>query len=359
MKTALSWIFALSLCAVAVLIWSLFEKRNEVTNTALDTSPPIEGSIPSFESATAWINSEPLTDADLRGKVVLVNFWTYTCINWRRQLPYVRAWSEKYKEKGLVVVGVHTPEFGFEKSIDNVKWAARTMDVNYPIAVDNEYGIWGAFENRYWPALYFVDTRGNIRHHQFGEGEYEKSEEVIQLLLRESGAEIENGLVSISSSGAEAAPDWQSLGSPELYLGYDRTTSFSSPEGIELNTAQLYAFPDSLRLNHWALSGTWTVGRGASTLQDSSGKVRIRFQARDVHLVMGPSSSGKPIRFRVLVDGQPPGADHGVDVDEQGAGTVIEPRMYQLIRQTKPVVERTFEVEFFDSGVEIFSFTYG
>jgi thiol-disulfide isomerase/thioredoxin len=323
-------------------------------------SLPVEGRMPSLERATAWVNTEPLTDASLRGKVVLVEFWTYTCINWRRQLPYVRAWAEKYKGNGLIVVGVHTPEFEFEKNIDNVRPAVGYTRVGFPVAVDSDYAIWNAFANRYWPALYFVDAKGNIRHHQFGEGDYERSERVIQQLLSEAGSTgVDRGLVSVDPDGAEAAADWNDLGSPENYLGYDRTKNFASPGGIAMNGARDYTIPANLGLDHWALAGNWTIGHQGTALNTGGGSVRYRFHARDVHLVMGPSRANAAVRFRVLIDGQPLGAAHGVDVDEAGNGAIAEPRMYQLIRQPGPIADRTFEIEFLDPGVEIFAFTFG
>ena len=319
-----------------------------------------EGRMPSLERATEWINSKPLTDADLRRKVVLVEFWTYSCINWRRQLPYVRAWSEKYRDKGLVVIGVHTPEFGFERNIDQVRPAAKNLGVNYPIVLDSDYSIWNAFNNRYWPALYFVDSKGNIRHSQFGEGEYEKSEKVIQQLLSEAGStDFDRNLVSVDARGAEADADWNDLYSGENYVGYDRTQGFSSPGGPQLKRAHAYEFPSRLDLNHWAIAGNWSFGHEATTLNAAPGSVRYRFHARDLHFVMGPGATGKPIRFRVTIDGQPPGDAHGVDIDQQGNGTITEPRMYQLIRQAKPITDRTFEIEFLDHGAEIFSVTFG
>jgi thiol-disulfide isomerase/thioredoxin len=321
---------------------------------------PIEGEFPSLGSTTEWLNSEPLTAAGLRGKVVLIDFWTYSCINWRRSLPYVRAWAEKYKNQGLVVIGVHAPEFAFEKNVDNVRRAAKDVRVDYPIAIDNDYGIWRAFKNEYWPALYFIDAQGNIRHHQFGEGEYEQSETIIQQLLAEAGiGGIGHERVSIDARGAEAAADWGSLKSPENYVGYERTENFASPGGAVLDTHRIYAAPARLSLDHWALSGDWTVGKQSTVLNKANGRIAYRFHARDLHLVMGPAARGTSVRFRVLVDGRPPGAAHGVDVDDQGNGTVTQQRLYQLLRQPKPIADRQFEIEFLDSGVEAFAFTFG
>jgi thiol-disulfide isomerase/thioredoxin len=321
---------------------------------------PIEGELPSLGSATGWLNSPPLTADGLRGKVVLIDVWTYTCINWLRSLPYVRAWAEKYKNQGLVVIGVHAPEFAFEKNIDNVRRAAKDMRIDYPIAIDNDFAIWRALKNEYWPALYFVDARGRIRYHHFGEGEYEQSERIIQQLLSESGIRgIGQELVSVDGRGAEAAADWGSLKSPENYLGYERTENFASPGGAVLDKGRVYAAPARLRLNHWALSGDWTVQKQAIVLNKVNGRIAYRFHARDLHLVMGPAVRGTSVRFRVLIDGQPPGAAHGIDVDDQGNGRVTEQRLYQLIRQPKPIAERQFEIEFLDSGVEAFAFTFG
>jgi thiol-disulfide isomerase/thioredoxin len=316
--------------------------------------------LPPFDGATAWLNSPPLTPAGLRGKVVLVQFWTYTCINWLRTLPYVRAWADKYKDQGFVVVGVHTPEFGFEKQLDNVRPAAHDMRIEYPIAVDNDYAVWGAFANNYWPALYFVDAQGRIRHHRFGEGDYERSEMIIQQLLADLGAEsIPGGLVDVDGPGAEAAADWVDLRSPENYLGYERTSDFESSDGVAWDESHVYTAPTGLRLNHWALSGDWTIASGAIRLNQAGGRIAYRFHARDLHLVMGPAARGTSVRFRVFIDGDAPGRARGVDVDDQGNGTVTQPRMYQLIRQEKPIADRQFEIEFLDPGVEAFVFTFG
>jgi thiol-disulfide isomerase/thioredoxin len=321
---------------------------------------PVEGELPSLGSATEWLNSPPLTAAGLRGSVVLVDFWTYTCINWLRTLPYLRAWTQKYKDHGLVVIGVHTPEFDFEHDLDNVRRAATDLRVNYPIAIDNDYAIWSAFDNHYWPALYFVDAQGQIRHHQFGEGDYEQSEMIIQQLLVEAGTGgIGHDLVSVDASGVEAAADWGSLRSPENYVGYERTENFASPGGAAWDQRHVYGAPARLRLNHWALSGDWTVERQATVLNEAGGRIAYRFHARDLHLVMGPAVRGTPVRFRVLIDGQPPGAAHGTDVDDQGNGTVTEQRLYQLIRQRGPVTEHAFEITFLDPGVRAYAFTFG
>ena len=321
---------------------------------------PVEGQLPSLSGATGWLNSPPLTAAGLRGRVVLVDFWTYTCINWLRQLPYLRAWAKKYKDHGLVVIGVHTPEFDVEHDLDDLRRAATELRVDYPIAVDNDYAIWDAFDNHYWPALYLVDAHGQIRHHRFGEGDYERSEATMQRLLTEAGAGgIGRDLVLVEATGVEAAADWDSLWSPENYLGFARTENFASPNGAVLGTRHVYAAPARLRLNHWALSGDWTVKRQAIVLHQANGRIAYRFHARDLHLVMAPAPPGNPIRFRVRIDEQPPGGAHGTDVDDQGNGTVTQPRLYQLIRQPGPVAERTFEITFLDPGVQAYAFTFG
>jgi thiol-disulfide isomerase/thioredoxin len=318
-----------------------------------------EGHLPSFDGATGWLNSPPLTAADLRGRVVLVDFWTYTCINWLRTLGYVRAWAEKYESQGLVVVGVHTPEFPFERDVDNVRYAAKEMKVGYPIALDSDYAVWRAFSNRYWPAVYIADAQGRIRHHQFGEGQYEECERVIQRLLREDGGEgIGDDLVSVAADGFEAQADWTNLGSPETYLGYEQAQNFASPGGAEFDEPRTYVAPDSLKLNHWALSGDWTIERGASVLNRADGRIAFCFHARDVHLVMRQRErTSAP--FRVLVDGEPPGDAHGLDVDEQGHGTLVQPRLYQLIRERGSIADRTFAITFLAQGVEAYVFTFG
>jgi thiol-disulfide isomerase/thioredoxin len=320
---------------------------------------PVEGALPSFDGATTWLNSPPLTPAALRGKVVVVNFWTLTCINWLRTLPYVRAWAAKYKDQGLIVIGVHTPEFTFEQDIDNVRRAAQAMNVGYPIAVDSRYAIWREFNNEYWPALYFVDAQGRIRHHQFGEGDYEQSETIIQQLLAEAGqGAVGREPASIEARGAEVAADWASLQSPESYIGYARGENFASPGGIREDTPTLYR-SGSLALNGWSLAGVWTVGGEFATSNETSGRITYRFHARDLHLVMAPSTPGRPVRFRVRLDGTAPGADHGVDVDAEGQGSMQEGRLYQLIRQTGGIADRTFEIEFLDPGVRAYVFTFG
>jgi thiol-disulfide isomerase/thioredoxin len=310
-------------------------------------------------NAPEWLNSPRLTASGLAGKVVLVDFWTYTCINWLRTLPYVRAWAQKYQQ-GLVVIGVHTPEFPFERNVDNVRRAVQQMRIEYPLVIDNDYAIWRAFNNQYWPALYLIDGRGHVRQHQFGEGEYDTSERAIQRLLKEAAASgVSDGVVSVDGSGFEAAADWSSLKSPETYVGYDRTQNFSSSDAARLDQRRTYRAPSRLALNQWSLAGDWTMGRTATVLNKAPGQILYRFHARDVHLVMGPSRPESAVPFRVTIDGQPPGAAHGLDVDEGGNGTVREQRLYQLSRQPKPIVDRTFAIDFLDAGVEAFSFTFG
>jgi hypothetical protein len=308
--------------------------------------------------ANEWLNSPRLTASSLLGKVVLVDFCTYTCINWLRTLPYVRAWAQKYRQ-GLVVIGVHTPEFAFEKDLDNVRLAVQQMRIDYPIAIDNDYSIWRAFKNRYWPALYFIDARGQLRQHHFGEGEYERSERVIQRLLAEAGTTGFSDVVSVEARGVEAAADWGNLRSPENYLGYDRTENFVPSGGAQLDRRRAYAVPARLALNQWALAGEWTVGRQAIVSNSAQGRIVCRFHARDLHLVMTPPERGASVRFRVSIDGQPPRAAHGLDVDEGGNGTVVEQRLYQLIRQANPIADRQCEIEFLDAGVQAFAFTFG
>ena len=321
---------------------------------------PVEGELPSLGGATAWLNSPPLSAASLRGNVVLIDFWTYTCINWLRTLPYVRAWAEKYTDHGVVVIGVHSPEFSFEHDLENVRRATRDMRVSYPIAIDNDFAIWHAFSNHYWPALYLVDALGRIRHHHFGEGAYELTEMMLQQVLAEAGiGGIDDELVSVDASGAEAAADWGSLRSAENYVGDARTEHFASPGGAVLETPRVYAVPERLPLNQWALAGEWTMENEATVLNTANGRIAYRFHARDLHLVMGPAARGTSVRFRVFLDGQAPGAASGSDVDEQGHGTASDQRLYQLIRQPGPIADRQFEIEFLDAGVEAFAFTFG
>jgi thiol-disulfide isomerase/thioredoxin len=320
---------------------------------------PAEGYLPGFDGATGWINTQPLTAGDLQGKVVLVDFWTYTCINWLRTLAYVRAWAEKYKDRGLVVVGVHTPEFPFEQNVDNVRRAANDMNVLYPIALDPDYAVWRAFSNRYWPAIYIADAQGRIRHHQFGEGGYDECERGIQQLLREAGVDgITDDLVSPTPEGFEAQADWTNLRSPETYLGYAQGQNFASRGGAGIGVPTAYAAPEMLMLNQWALAGDWTIESGASVLNAADGQIAFRFHARDVHLVLRSREETR-VPFSVLLDGAPPRAAHGLDVDENGEGTLVQPRLYQLVRQQGPITDRTFEITFHRAPVEAYVFTFG
>lgn len=320
---------------------------------------PIEGQLPGLEGATAWLNSAPLSPDDLAGRVVLASFGTYTCINWIRSLPYVRAWADKYGSSGLAVIGIQTPEFDFEADLANVERALKEMNVIYPVAVDNDYAIWQAFDNHYWPALYFVDAEGHIRHHHFGEGDYEQSEMVIQTLLREAGAKVEQGLVRIAPEGVEAPADWQSLGSAETYLGYGRTTGFASPGGISPDQRHVYSTPNELRRNQWALSGDWWVREVPALSNRTGDSISYRFHARDVHLVMGPPNHQPPVRFRVTLDEGPPGAAHGIDINRNGEGIADYQRMYQLVRHPGPIEDSLVSIEFLDPDVEAFVFTFG
>jgi thiol-disulfide isomerase/thioredoxin len=322
---------------------------------------PVEGELPSLDGATGWLNTPPLTAAGLRGSVVLASFWTYTCINWLRQLPYLRAWAQKYAADGLVVLGVHTPEFPFEHDPGNVSQAVADMNVTYPVVTDNKYAIWEAFGNHYWPALYFADAEGQIRHHRFGEGDYRQSEMVIQQLLTEAGAVgARRDLTEPEASGVEAPADWDTLGSPENYTGYARTVGFASPGGVVPGKKHAYAAPAELLLNDWALSGDWTMEAQGAILGSGGGQVTCRFRARDVHLVMGPAQTGgAAVPFRVLLDGQPPGGSHGTDVAASGAGTAAQQRLYQLIRQDGRITDRTIEITFAEPGVQVCAFTFG
>jgi len=308
--------------------------------------------------ATVWLNSGPLPAASLLGKVVVVQFGTYTCINWLRTLPYVRGWARRYRE--LVAIGVHTPEFAFERDIENVRRAVREMAIEYPMVLDNAYAIWRAFANQYWPALYVLDARGRVRHHHFGEGEYAASELAIQQLLSATGASgTGQPVLSAEADGIEAPADWANVGSGENYVGYARTQNFVSPGGAEHDRRQRYAAPGRFALNQWALVGEWTMGGQATVSSGPAGRIVYRFHARDLHLVMGPPRQGGTVRFRVSLDGEPPGSAHGLDADESGHGVVVHPRLYQLIRQRGPIADRTFEIEFLDAGVETFAFTFG
>jgi cytochrome c biogenesis protein CcdA/thiol-disulfide isomerase/thioredoxin len=326
-------------------------------------APPVlpdEGPMPDLNGAVGWINSPPLSSKSLRGKVVMIDFWTYSCINCLRALPYVEGWATKYKDAGLVVIGVHTPEFAFEKDRSNVGKAVRDLKITYPVAIDSDYKIWEAFNNQYWPAHYFIDGKGRIRAHHFGEGGYDESERVIQELLKENGAtSLAAGVLNVNATGAEAASDARNVGSPETYVGYKRAANFASAEPIAKDSRKTYSPQPRLSLNQWALGGSWKLGEESAVLQSVPGKIVFRFHARDLHLVLGPSKNGKPIRFTVKIDGTAPGDDHGADTDASGAGTVQGNRLYQLIRQKGAVEDRTFEIDFLDPGVEAFAFTFG
>jgi thiol-disulfide isomerase/thioredoxin len=331
---------------------------HRLTGEAADL--PVEGHLPSFEGATGWLNSGPLTPQGLRGQVVLVDFWTYTCINWLRTLPYVRAWAAKYGDLGLTVIGVHTPEFDFERNIDNVVAQSRAFGVEYPIAVDSDYGVWQAFANHFWPALYIADGEGRIRYHHFGEGEYAMAEMVVQQLLHEAGAEgVDPELVSVEPQGFEVPADWRTLRSPETYVGYGRSAGFASPESARFNEPHSYPEPSRLLLNQWAPSGTWTLAQHAAVTSEAGARMAFRFQARDVNLVMGPAARGTSVPFHVFLDGAAPDDAHGFDVDEGGNGTLAEQRLYQLIRQPGPVRESLVEIEFLEAGAEAYCFTFG
>jgi cytochrome c biogenesis protein CcdA/thiol-disulfide isomerase/thioredoxin len=320
---------------------------------------PIEGVAPGFDGAVEWLNSKPRAASDLRGKVVLVDFWTYSCINCIRTVPYVRAWAEKYKDQGLVVIGVHTPEFAFEKQIDNVRKAVADFGIRYPVAIDNDFRIWRAFENSYWPAHYLIDAKGQLRYHHFGEGNYAQTEQAIQDLLREAGSKMATeATVRPDTKGAEMAPDLVNLGSGETYLGYQRAAGFVSPEGILSDTSRDYSVTEP-GLNEWGLSGRWTIAAEKAVLDRAGGGIAYRFSARDLHLVLAPRADGKPVRFKVTVDGKAPGKDHGADADADGNGTITKTRLYQLVRQTGEVEARNFEIRFLDPGAEAYVFTFG
>ena len=333
--------------------------KPKATATANEAAlpPPIEGTLPPLDGAVEWLNSPPLTAAGLRGKVVVVDFWTYSCVNCLRTLPYVRAWYEKYKDQGLVVIGVHAPEFAFEKDIDNVKRAVKDLKVDYPVAIDNDYAIWRAFDNRYWPAHYFIDAQGRIRHHHFGEGEYAESEEIIKQLLAEAGAQhVASGTVQPDAGGIALAPE-NAMQSPETYVGYERAENFAAT--AVRDREHEYSIPTTLATNQWGLGGTWTVADENAKLARAGGRIAFRFHARDVNLVLGPPRDGKPVKYKVTIDGKPPGDDHGVDSAADGTGEVTSQRLYQLLRVNGDVADRTFEIEFLDAGVEAFAFTFG
>lgn len=310
--------------------------------------------MPSFEGANGWLNSGPLSLNELRGQVILVNFWTFTCVNWLRTAPYIRAWAEKYKDQGLVTIGPHTPEFDVEHDFGNVERMVKELCVEYPVAIDNEYAVWEAFTNQAWPAVYLADREGALRYQHFGEGSYEETERAIQELIG-----IEDDLVSVEGFGLEAPADWANVESPETYVGYARAEGFASPGGIAVGERHLYTTPDTLGLNRWALSGEWTIRPQPAVLNGAGGRLVYRFHARDLNLVLAPPEASGEVAFRVLLDGRTPGEAHGDDIDEQGNGTVSEPRLYQLIRQPGRIADRTFEIEFSEPGVQAYVFTFG
>jgi thiol-disulfide isomerase/thioredoxin len=339
----------------------LQETSASLTTTAAGSQPALadEGRLPELAGAIGWLNSALLNRKSLRGKVVLVDIWTYSCINSLRQLPYMMSWAAKYKDAGLVVIGVHAPEFGFEKERANVENAVRDLKLTYPVAIDSNHAIWQAFNNEYWPADYFIDGKGRIRYHHFGEGEYVESEHVIQQLLKENGATgLDLNPVNLSAAGVELPPS-QDVQSPETYVGYGRTERFASPEGLARDSRRTYNAPARPSLNQWGLSGSWNVGAESAVLQETPGKILFRFHARDLHMVLGPAKDGKPVRFKVTLDGGAPSDDCGVDSAPDGTGEVRDPRLYQLIRQKGRVKDRTFAIEFLDPGIQAFSFTFG
>lgn len=321
---------------------------------------PVEGVLPPLGGAVKWLNSPPLDAAALKGKVVVIDFWTYSCINCLRSLPYVKAWAQKYKDQGLVVIGVHAPEFAFERDLGNVAKAVRDLGITYPVAIDNNYAIWRAMNNQYWPAHYFIDAQGKVRYHHFGEGEYAKSEQVIQQLLAEAGSKnVSTDMVKADASGVQLAGDATDVASPETYLGYERAQNFASAGGAQADRTSTYAAPVQPALNQWGLAGNWKIGAEHITLAKAAGKIEFRFHARDLHLVLGPGADGKPVRFRVTLDGAAPGQDGGVDLTADGSGRVSGQRLYQLLRQSGPVRDRTFSIEFLDPGVQAYAFTFG
>jgi cytochrome c biogenesis protein CcdA/thiol-disulfide isomerase/thioredoxin len=355
----------LSLASTSKLEQSLLDRFHGVAPANSAATPaggplPIEGQMPPLTGAVAWLNSPRLTREQLRGKVVVVDFWTYSCINCLRALPYVEAWAKKYASQGLVVIGVHTPEFAFEGDVGNVRRAVHDLGVTYPVAVDNDRKIWQAFNNSYWPAHYFIDGQGHIRHHHFGEGEYDQSEKVIQLLLAENGAKgVAGGVVQVQAAGVGAAADLRELQSPETYLGYEKASGNINRDGLVHDKRLTYAGVQPSSVSRWALDGVWTVGSEAAAENAPHAVIVYRFIGRDLHLVLGPGADGKPVRFRVSLDGKPPGEDHGADIDASGSGVVAAHKLYQLIRQKGANRERSFEIEFLDPGAQVFAFTFG
>jgi thiol-disulfide isomerase/thioredoxin len=354
-------VFIFALFAAVLAVDGLrkgFSMSNGNTVYAAGTDP--SGALRALFETQQWLNTKPLRAEDIRGKVVLVNFWTYSCINCLRILPHVRAWAEKYKSRGLTVIGVHTPEFAFEKDVGNVRKALVSLGVSYPVATDNDFRIWRAFNNEAWPALYFIGADGRIRRQVFGEGEYDQSEQLIQQLLSEADAvPVANGTVTVNGISTEAAPDERDLRSPETYIGYAQATNLDSPGFVSENASKAYKTLSALPLNHWSVAGVWTIAGEYATLNDAPGSIAYRFHARDLHLVLARPSQDHPIRFRVRIDGNPPGADHGYDIDADGWGRLDADRLYQLVRQAGKVVDRTFEIEFFESGVRAYAFTFG
>ena len=333
-------------------------KQNQPTGQA-EAALPVEEFSPSLDGAQEWLNSPPLSVEALKGKVVLVDFWTYSCINCLRSIPYIRAWAEKYRDHGLVVIGVHAPEFAFERNVDNVKNAISTLKIGYPIAIDNEYKIWRSFDNEYWPAHYFIDGNGKVRHHHFGEGEYAESERIIQKMLTDAGTkDVPDGIVAVNASGAEAAADKADVNSPETYIGYDRSEHFVSPGDVVQDESHVYAAGEP-QLNEWSLTGKWTIGEERAQLDEKDGSIVYRFHARDLHLVLGPSTPGNNVRYRITIDGKPPGDAHGMDTDADGNGVVTTQRLYQLVRSPGAVADHTFEIRFLDPGVQAYAFTFG
>jgi len=334
----------------------------KVPTTQAQEQQSIVGSspLPGLAGATGWLNSPLLTAKQLKGKVVLIDFWDYSCINCIRAIPYVRAWADKYKDNGLVVIGVHTPEFDVEQQTANIQKSVTKFGITYPVAIDNNYAVWSAFHNQFWPAHYFIDVKGKVRYEHFGEGGYEQSEQWIQKLLKEANAQpMAATVVNVRGRGVEAAADTRDVRSPETYIGYARAQNFASPGGLKRDREQFYAKPGRLRLNEWGLAGTWLDHQQMAILSSAGGNITFRFHARDLHLVLGPSIDGKPVRFRVTVDGQSSGDNHGVDTDAQGNGVVTDHRLYQLVRQKGSVSDHTFTIEFLDAGVQAFSFTFG
>jgi thiol-disulfide isomerase/thioredoxin len=341
-----------------------FQPRNQAAQATLrrgfNSALGDEGAMPDLDGAIGWLNSVPLSRKSLRGKVALVDFWTYTCINSLRPLPYVANWAAKYKDAGFVVIGVHTPEFSFEHEPMNVENAVRNLKVTFPVGIDSEYRIWQSFNNQYWPAQYLVDARGRIRYHHFGEGDYGDIERAIQELLKENGATgLASDTTSVSAVGIEAAPDWTDGRSPETYIGYRQAQNFASPERVHKDSIQAFSAPAKLSLNHWGLSGSWNLNAESAVLQALPGKIVFRFHSRDLHLVLAPAKDAKPVRFFVRLDGAAPGENCGVDTAPDGSGEIREPRLYQLIRQKGPIEDRTFEIEFLDPGVRALDFTFG